>query len=205
MELSYSQQARESIERSVETKQMLLQTNAPNMLASMAERIVTSLEAGGKLMLCGNGGSAADAQHLAAELLIRLRPYVNRTALPAISLATDISAVTACGNDYGFDEIFARPLAALGKKGDVLLGITTSGKSPNVLKALHQARSMEIVTMGFLGGAQKGEPATSLCDYAFVVPSAHTAHVQECHITGGHILMELIEDMMLAHGTIQRI
>lgn len=204
MTLAYVQQATENINRSIETKRSLLENKAPETLVRMAQETVKSLEAGGKLMLCGNGGSAADAQHLAAELLIRLRSSVNRTALPALSLATDISAVTACGNDYGFNEIFARPLAALGKKGDILLGITTSGKSPNVLRAFEQARSMNIATMGFLGGSLKGEPATSMCDYAFVVPSAHTAHIQECHIMAGHILMELIEDMMLAHGTIQQ-
>jgi D-sedoheptulose 7-phosphate isomerase len=201
---NYIQQVTQNIKSSIETKQLLLQTEAPITLVCMAEKIVESLEMGGKLMLCGNGGSAADAQHLAAELLIRLRSSVNRTALPALSLATDISTITACGNDYGFDEIFARPLAALGKPGDVLLGITTSGKSPNVLKAFHQARTMGITTMGFLGGISKGEPALTLCDQAFVVPSPHTAHIQECHIMVGHILMELIEDMMLANGTVKK-
>jgi D-sedoheptulose 7-phosphate isomerase len=201
---NYIQQAKKHFEGSIQLKQQVLDTSAFEILATMAAKITKSLQAGGKLMLCGNGGSAADAQHLAAELLIRLRPHVNRNALPAISLATDISSVTACGNDYGFDEIFSRPLSGLGNAGDVVLGITTSGKSPNVLKAFETAKSMNITCMGFLGGAMNGQPAAKLCDDAFIVPSAHTAHIQECHISAGHILMELIEDMMLASGSIHQ-
>lgn len=161
----------------------------------MAEEISVAIMQGGTLFLCGNGGSAADAQHLAAELLVRLRPHVNRQTIPALVLATDMSTVTACGNDYSFEEIFARPLAGLGKKGDLLLGITTSGKSPNVLAAFRQAQSMGITTLGFLGG--KGGEALSLCKQAFVVPSEITGRIQESHITAGHVLMELVEDRLI--------
>ena len=111
-----------------------------------------ALRGGGKLFFCGNGGSAADAQHLATELLVRLRSRVERPSWPAIALTLDPAALTAGGNDYGFENVFARPLSGLGRQGDVLVGITTSGRSPNVIKALQVARSMEIGTIGFLGG-----------------------------------------------------
>lgn len=191
---------RTSIEDSASAKSRMLEGDHVEILISMAEAITKSLDKGGKLMLCGNGGSAADAQHLAAELLVRLRPHVNRDALGAITLATDISTVTACGNDYGYDDIFVRPLAALGQPGDVLLGITTSGKSPNVIKAMEKAKEMNIKCFAFLGGT--GGPALPLCDSAFIAPSDITARIQECHITAGHILMELIEDILLEQGQI---
>lgn len=183
-----------AFEASIAVKQKVLEGDGVAILASMAERIVASLHRGGKLLLCGNGGSAADAQHLAAELLVRLRPHVDRMPLPALTLATDISTITACGNDYSFDDIFARPLQALGRKEDILLVITTSGKSPNVKKALEAAHRIGMATMGFLGGS--GGVAAPLCDLAFVVPSTETARIQEVHITAGHILMELIEDAL---------
>ena len=188
---------------SIMLKQKILETGLLESLADIADVIIDSISKGGRLYLCGNGGSAADAQHLAAELLIRLRSSLNRESLPALSLATDISSVTACGNDYGFDDIFARPLAGLGRAGDVLLGITTSGRSPNVIKAFLKAREMGIKTIGFLGAS--GLPALDHCDLAFLVPSMDTARVQEVHITAGHALMEAIEDGLLAKGHITRI
>ena len=139
-----------------------------------------AIESGNKILLCGNGGSAADAQHLAAELLIRLRPDVTRQTLPAIALAMDTSTLTACGNDLGFEVIFERMVEALGNRGDVLIGITTSGKSPNVLKALTKAKELGIVTVGFLGGS--GGPALPLCDYSFIAPTSITGRIQELHI-----------------------
>lgn len=154
-----------------------------------------AIRGGGRLFFCGNGGSAADAQHLATELLIRLRSSVERPSWPAIALTLDATALTAGGNDYGFDEVFARPLSGLGRAGDVLFGITTSGKSPNVLRALETARGMGIVTVGLLGG--DGGPALALCDHALVVPSNVTARIQEAHITLGHAVMELLEDRLV--------
>ncbi|WP_369413654.1 D-sedoheptulose-7-phosphate isomerase [Caldovatus aquaticus] len=167
---------------------------APAVLAVVAacER---SLRAGGKLLFCGNGGSAADAQHLATEWLVRLRARVERPSWPAIALTLDPAALTAGGNDYGFEQVFARPLAGLGRAGDVLFGITTSGRSPNVLRALETARAMGIVTVGLLGG--DGGPARALCDHALVVPSAETARVQELHIALGHAVLELLEDRLV--------
>jgi D-sedoheptulose 7-phosphate isomerase len=159
----------------------------------------TSLRAGGRLFFCGNGGSAADAQHLATELLVRLRSKVERPSWPALALTLDPAALTAGGNDYGFEQVFARPLSGLGRAGDVLFGITTSGRSPNVLRALETARAMGIVTVGLLGGGDGG-PARALCDHALVVPSEETARVQEVHIALGHAVLELLEDRMVGGG-----
>ncbi len=181
--------------RSAELKQRIAEDLADPLVRAV-DLCEASLRAGGKLMLCGNGGSAADAQHLAAELVVRLRPKVNRDAWPALSLALDTSALTAGGNDYGFDTVFERPLRGLGRKGDVLIGITTSGRSPNVVRALAAARELGIGTIGLLGSS--GEPALAQCDVALLVPSTETARIQESHIALGHALMELLEDRLLA-------
>ena len=117
----------------------------------MAEIMSKSLLSSGKILICGNGGSAADAQHLAAELLVRLRPHINRQPIPATTLAQDISTITACANDYSFDEVFSRNLMALGKSGDCLLGISTSGKSKNIINAMKVANNLKIRVFGFLG------------------------------------------------------
>lgn len=164
-------------------------------LASMGIAIVTSIINGGKLMLCGNGGSAADAQHLAAELVVRLRPAYNRRGLPAIALAMDTSTITACGNDYSYDMLYARTLESIGNSGDCLLGITTSGNSQNVYNAMELAKEMNIQTFGFLGAG--GGKVLELCDEAFLVPGDETGRIQECHITAGHALMEHIEDELI--------
>lgn len=194
------QQAQRLFEDSIEVKKRTISQGGIATIVRLADRIADSIADGGKLMLCGNGGSAADAQHLAAELLVRLRPMVNRDSVAAMTLATDISMITACGNDYSFDEIFSRPLRGLGKKGDVLLGITTSGRSPNVLRALEAAKDMGISRFAFLGG--DGGPALSMCEEAFIVPSSDTGRIQEVHITAGHALMELVEDLLLENGKI---
>jgi D-sedoheptulose 7-phosphate isomerase len=190
-----AERVRALFDRSVRLKQEVAARHAATVVA-MAREIVGSLERGGKLLLCGNGGSAADAQHLAAELLVRLRPHVNRSAIPALSLATDMSAITACANDYEYDAYFERMTRALGKPGDVLLGITTSGRSASVVRALRAAREGGLRTIGLLGGA--GQPALAECDVALVVPSDETGRIQEAHITIGHALMELVEDSLIA-------
>jgi D-sedoheptulose 7-phosphate isomerase len=140
-------------------------------------------------MLFGNGGSAADAQHLAAELTIRYKQ--NRAALPALALSTDTSALTAAGNDLGFEHIFARQIEALGKAGDVAIGISTSGKSPNVIAALKQAKAMRLVTIAFTG--QRGGDLVGLADHVLVVPSDTVARIQEMHIAIGQMLCGAIE------------
>lgn len=156
----------------------------------------SSLREGGKLLFCGNGGSAADSQHLATELLIRLRGSVERESWPALALTLDPAMLTACGNDYGYERVFERPLRGLGRRGDVLFAITTSGRSPSVVRALGAARELGIVTVGLLGGA--GEPARSLCDHVLLVPDSETARIQECHIALGHAVLELLEDRLVA-------
>jgi D-sedoheptulose 7-phosphate isomerase len=150
---------------------------------------VASLRGGGKLFFFGNGGSAADAQHLATELTVRYK--TNRKAIAAIALTTDTSALTAIGNDLGFEELFSRQLEALGKPGDVAIAITTSGKSPNITKALKQAKTMGIVAAAF--GGKGGGDLLGLADPLLVVPSNTTARIQEMHITLGQMLCGAIE------------
>src|ERR1043166_3483379 len=188
---------RSFFQASIDLKTRVMETQSET-IAEIAQVIITSLKKGGKVLLCGNGGSAADAQHLAAELLIRLRPSVNREAIPALALAADMSSLTACGNDFDFQTYYERMTTALGKPGDVLIGITTSGRSANVIRALQAARKKGMVTVGLLGG--DGGPALTECDVALVVPSNVTGRIQETHITIGHTVMELIEDCMLEDG-----
>jgi D-sedoheptulose 7-phosphate isomerase len=154
--------------------------------------IETGVRRGGKLLVFGNGGSAADAQHLAAELVIRYQ--ANRAPIAAIALTTDTSALTACANDFGFDRVFARQIEALSRPGDVVLGISTSGSSPNVLNGLKQARAMQLCTVGLTGGT--GGPMAALCDALIVVPSSVTARIQEMHITIGHMLCKGLEQRL---------
>ena len=173
---------------------LLALAEAPGAMLAVVDACEAAIGAGGKLMFCGNGGSAADAQHLATELLIRLRGSVARPSWPAIALPLDVTAMSAAGNDFGFDEAFARPLAGLGRQGDVLFGITTSGRSRNVIRAFEVAREMGIVTVGLLGG--DGGAARAACDHVLLVPDAETAWVQECHIAIGHVILELLEDRL---------
>lgn len=154
--------------------------------------ITAALARGGKLLLCGNGGSAADSQHIAAELTGRFSK--ERRPLAAVALSTDTSALTSIANDYGFDEVFARQVMGLGGKGDCLLVISTSGKSPNVLRAAEAARAAGIGVIGLLG--RDGGPVRALCDVAIVVPSPTTARIQEAHIFIGHILCALVEEAL---------
>lgn len=153
--------------------------------------ICSALREGHKVLLCGNGGSAADAQHIAAELVGRYEDH--RRAWPAIALTTDTSALTAVSNDYGYERVFARQVEALAVADDVLIAISTSGKSPNVIRAVELARSMGCRTIALTGA--EGEPLSSLCDIAVVVPSERTSRVQEAHITIGHLWCEMIEDI----------
>jgi D-sedoheptulose 7-phosphate isomerase len=154
-----------------------------------AELMVSCLKAGNKIMLCGNGGSAADSQHIAAELTGR---FVNdRPALAGLALSTDSSALTCIGNDYGFADVFVRQVEGLGKPGDVLIAITTSGNSKNILKAIDAANAMGITTIGWLG--RDGGKAAKTCQHAIIVPSQTTARIQEAHIFIGHNLCAMIE------------
>ena len=159
-------------------------------LYSGAELIVKTLQNGNTVFWCGNGGSASDSQHLAAELIGRFDK--NRKPIRSVSLSSDSAVLTCISNDFGYDEVFARQLEGLGKKGDILVAISTSGKSKNVLNAILRAKRMQITSIGFLG--KGGGEASSLCDNAIIVPSQTTARIQEMHIFFGHILCDLIEE-----------
>ena len=148
------------------------------------------MQSGGKVLLAGNGGSAADAQHIAGEFVSRFA--FDRPGLPAIALTTDTSILTAIGNDYGYERLFARQVQAHGSEGDVFIGYSTSGKSPNVLHAFEEARSLGLVCIGLTGN--RGGPMRELCDYLLEVPSADTPKIQEGHLILGHILCGLAED-----------
>ena len=180
--------------QSIKTKQDCIKQGFQS-LYQMGDSITQSVQNGGKIILCGNGGSAADAQHLAAEMLVRLRPMNNREGVSAMTLAQDTSTITACGNDFGYEMLYERVLRSLGKKGDCLIGITTSGNSKNVILAMKAAQEMGIKVFGFLGC--KGGEALKYCDEAFIVPSDDTGRIQEAHITAGHALMEYIEDRLI--------
>lgn len=161
-------------------------------MLGMAEDITSSMRAGGKYLTCGNGGSAADAQHIAGEFISRL--MFDHAPLPAIALTTDTSALTATGNDYGYEHVFSRQVLGLGRKGDVLLAISTSGNSPNVMRAIEAAKSLGLVVHGFTGGS--GGRMAALCDRVLVAPSGWTPIIQQIHITAVHIVCALVERAM---------
>ena len=159
------------------------------LIAEIAHAIEASMRAGGKLLIAGNGGSAADAQHLAAEFLSRY--LVDRRPLPAVAITTDTSVLTALGNDYGYEHVFERQVRGLGRPGDVFLAISTSGRSPNVLRALEAARNLGLVTVGFSGAAETSMRA--LCRHFLAVASSETAIVQQIHMVAGHAICALVE------------
>lgn len=174
---------------SIRVKEDML-ANSSDIIAQIADQIITSLKKGGKLIIFGNGGSSADAQHIAAELVGRFQK--ERRALAALALTTNTSVLTALANDYGYETVFSRQLEALADKKDVVLAISTSGKAKNVIEAVKLAKSIGIKTIAFSGG--DGGELAKLADIALIVPAKITARIQEAHITVGHILCELIED-----------
>ena len=164
-------------------------------IKSISDKISNKILNGGKLLFCGNGGSAADSQHLAAEFLIRLRPNINRKPIPALSLAMDTSTLTACGNDYSSDDIFLRTFLALKSKNDILFAITTSGKSKNIIKVLKEAKKQNVYSVALLG--KGGGSAKVLVDEPIIVKSNNTALIQECHIFLGHYILETVEKKLI--------
>jgi D-sedoheptulose 7-phosphate isomerase len=160
---------------------------------AIAAAIIAALRSGNKILLIGNGGSAADAQHIAAEIIGRYKQ--DRSAWAAIALTTDTSALTAIANDYGFEQVFARQVEGLGRRGDVLLALSTSGRSPNILAALRSARERGLVTVGFTGS--KGEAMGAFCDHLLVAPSDDTPVVQQIHLTVAHGICDEIEQTMM--------
>lgn len=189
---------RDRIQRSLDAKQkLLLDVGFLDLTVKVALRIVDSLRFGGKLFFLGNGGSAADAQHLAAEFTGRY--LKERAALPALALTVNTSSVTATGNDYGFDFVFARQLEALGNKGDVAVGISTSGNSRNVVRAIETAKLKSIYTVALTGAS--GGLLSKIADCTICIPSEETPRIQECHILVGHIICEIVEQMMCADAS----
>jgi len=187
---AFETQVRTSIEASIAAKQRLLQS--PELLATVSratEALIQAFKAGNKVILFGNGGSAADAQHIAAEFVGRFA--FDRPALPAMALSVNTSCLTAIGNDYGFDSVFSRQLEALAHGGDVAVGISTSGQSPNVLRAMTTATRMGVHTVG-MTGANGGKLADAV-EYCICVPATETPRIQECHILIGHVISELVE------------
>jgi len=181
------------IDESIVAKKSLLKQEKFISLAQ--DKIYKSILKGKKIFFCGNGGSASDAQHLTAELLIRLRPNINRKSIPAICLHMDASTLTACSNDYSFNYIFSRPLSALGQKHDILVVISTSGNSKNILKVLKESNKKKIYSVSFLG--KGGGKAKKLSNKSLIISSNNTARIQECHIFLGHFILEKVEDSFL--------
>jgi D-sedoheptulose 7-phosphate isomerase len=190
----FEHRVRKLIEASIATKQSLLSRPGVVMtVAKVSEILVKALKQGHKALLFGNGGSAADAQHITAELVGRFA--FDRPALPALALSVNTSCVTAIGNDYGFDQVFSRQLEALARPGDVAIGISTSGDSANVVRAMTTARKMGLHTIALTG--HTGGKLRNTVDYCICVPSNETPRIQECHIVIGHIIAELVEGEML--------
>jgi D-sedoheptulose 7-phosphate isomerase len=183
----------DSLSESAETKLKIKEQLMDEILRAV-DILSACYTSGNKLLLCGNGGSAADCQHIATEMMIRLSHHIQRPALPAIALTTDTSNLTAGGNDIGFENVFARNVEGLGNRGDVLLAISTSGNSPNVIKAVDMAHKKGMKVIGFLGGS--GGKLKVKVDLPIVIPSSNVQRIQEGHITVAHIICELVEDKL---------
>lgn len=189
------------IEASIAVKQKLLDDVVLiSTVAEVSRVIVRALREGNKVLLCGNGGSAADAQHIAAEFVGRFA--FDRPALPALALSVNTSCVTAIGNDYGFDCVFSRQVEAIGRKGDVVIGISTSGNSPNVLSCMTTSRKLGLYTVGLTGCP--GGKLRNEVDFCLCAPSNETPRIQECHILLGHIISELVEQAMFCEQEIEK-
>ncbi|WP_238651030.1 D-sedoheptulose-7-phosphate isomerase [Paenibacillus piscarius] len=185
------------IKDSYETKIKLLESSdLTNLIKVVAEKTVEVYKKGNKTLLAGNGGSAADAQHIAGEFVSRF--YFDRPGLPSMALTTDTSILTAIGNDYGYNELFARQIQANGVAGDLFIGISTSGNSENIIRALRACKEKEITTVGLTG--QSGGEMAELCDYCIKVPSNETPRIQESHILIGHIICAIVEEVIFGKG-----
>lgn len=179
------------IKESIAIKEKI-STSCLKDIQAIANLCIKTLKQGGKIIFCGNGGSAADSQHLATELLVRFKK--DRKTLPSIALTTNTSILTAIGNDYGYEKVFSRQLEALANKNDILIAISTSGKAKNVIEAVKKAKEIGIKTVAFTG--ESGKEFAKSCDLSVIVPSTNTARIQESHICIGHILCEIIEDIV---------
>ena len=195
----------DNLSKIVQDKYILLKkiNQKSDIIYKIVEKITERVLKDGKIFFCGNGGSASDSQHLATEFLVRLKPNLNRTAIPAMSLTLDSTALTACGNDFGFENIFARALEGLGNKKDILIVISTSGNSKNIIKVLKKAKKMKIFTIGLLGN--KGGKAKNQCDLPLVVNHNRVDRIQEMHIFLGHLIAETVELNLLKKKRIKLI
>ena len=182
------------VTESINVKKKIIENNIPDII-NASKICIKGLKKGGKLIFCGNGGSASDSQHLATEMLVRLNPNINRKPISAISLNLDSVSMSAHSNDYDYNSYLSRMLSGLGKKDDILIVISTSGNSKNILNVLKQARKMKITSISFLGN--KGGKAKKICKNNIIVESNNTARIQEAHICIGHILMDIIEVKMM--------
>jgi D-sedoheptulose 7-phosphate isomerase len=185
-----------SISESIEVKNKLM-PDIENALNRAIQQLLSTIRSGGKILLCGNGGSAADAQHIAAELVIRLKSSSNRPAIAAQALTVDTSILTAGSNDFGFEFVFSRQIEALGKHGDTLIALSTSGNSPNVIEAVNMAHEKGLYVIGLLGG--EGGNLKKIVDLPVIIPSNNTARIQESHILIGHILCEILEGELFSN------
>ena len=190
------EQIEQRFQESAEVKRQFVRIHA-DRIAQVAECIVNTIEAGGKLLFFGNGGSATDASHLAAEFVGRYAR--DRAPWPALALATDMAAVTCIANDYGYGDVFARQIDALGHPNDLAIAISTSGNSSNVVKGVETARRKGLMTVAWTG--HDGGALARLVDHPFIVPSTVTARIQECHITLGHVLCEMVEEKIVAQSS----
>lgn len=183
---------RKAFEESIQVKEKFIDEKNIDRIFEVANAIANAFSDGKKLILFGNGGSATDASHIAAEFINRFRR--ERPGLPAISLSTDMAVITSIANDYDFSDIFARQLKAVSEEGDIVMAISTSGNSPNILKAMDVARKKKLTTIAFTG--LKGEKFASKATFAFIVPSDSTPRIQETHITIGHVLCQMVEEIL---------
>ena len=186
----YSEKIKDLIKESISVKEKLPIQD----IQKLVETVIYTYKKGGKILVCGNGGSAADAQHMSGEFLNRFK--IERNPWPCIALTTDTSTITAIGNDYSFDDIFSKQVEAFGNEGDILIGISTSGKSKNVIKAVEMAKKKKMVCIGFLGN--DGGPLGKLCDIPIIVNSKDTPRIQESHTLIMHIMCELVEKELVA-------
>lgn len=184
------------VKESVRLKSTLVENE--NVILSIAEKITTALRMGNKILICGNGGSAADAQHIAAELAGKFN--FERRPLPAIALTTNTSILTSIANDYTYEDVFSRQVQALVKPGDVVIGISTSGNSPNVVKAINEANSIGAFTVAFTG---KGGKLKEIAEFCLAVPSDDTPRIQEVHITAGHIICHIVEESLFGKASFE--
>ena len=181
---------KKAISESISLKTQLL--NSAKLIDKIEKIIYETLKKKNKVLICGNGGSAADAQHLAAEFIVRLKPNLNRAPLPVIPLTLDTSSITACGNDFSFDKVFTRPFEALAKKGDLLFVLSTSGNSKNIINVLNFAKKKKIKSLAFLGF--NGGKAKGLATLELIIKSTNVARIQECHMFLGHNIFDSVEN-----------